>query len=118
MLIFDEFSSPVSLSVLLAAEGYEVILGRNEQQVQDALVNGSKPDLVLLEMQVNAINILQLIRSTQPQIPVILMADTSLRNLAFESKEFGAWEVLLKPFDFRLLKRLLPRAMYKSALAS
>lgn len=30
MLVFDEFSSPVSLLVLLPAEGYEVILARNE----------------------------------------------------------------------------------------
>ena len=112
MLIFDEFSPPVPLLFLLAAEGYEVLLARNERQVQDELTNGSKPDLVLLELQSNAIEILQLIQSAQPRIPVIVMAEPSLLNLALEiKKEFGAWEAVLKPFDFKVLRQLLQQAL-------
>jgi len=112
MLIFDEFSPPVPLLFLLAAEGYEVLLARNERQVQDELMNGSKPDLVLLELQSNAIEILQLIQSAQPRIPVIVMAEPSLLNLALEiKKEFGAWEAVLKPFDFKVLRQLLQQAL-------
>src|SRR6266480_1952363 len=117
MLIKDEHSSPVSLILHLAAEGYEVVLAQNEQQVQDALVNGSKPDLIFLEMQLNAIEILQLIQSMQPQIPVIVMAEPSLGNLALEvEKEFGTWEVLIKPIDFRLLRAQVQQALQSRLL--
>ena len=119
MLIFDEFSPPVPLLFLLAAEGYEVLLARNERQVQDELTNGSKPDLVLLELQSNAIEILQLIQSAQPRIPVILMAEPSLLNLALEIKqEFGALEALLKPVDFRVLRELVQQALGGSPKAA
>jgi DNA-binding NtrC family response regulator len=118
MLILDEFSSPVSLILHLEAEGYEVILAQNERQLQDKLVNGSKPDLIFLEMQLNAIEMLQLIQSMQPQIPVILMAEPSLGNLALEVKEeFGTWEVLIKPIDFRLLRAQVQQAMQSRLLA-
>lgn len=87
--------------------------------MQDELVNGSKPDLILLELQLNAIEILQIIQSTQPQIPVIVMAEPGLLNLALEVREeFGAQEVLLKPLDFRLLRAQVQRTIEKSALMS
>jgi DNA-binding NtrC family response regulator len=119
MLICDEFSSPVSLLVLLATEGYEVILARNEQQVQDELADGSKPDLILFDLQLNAIEIFRIIQSTQPQVPVIVMAEPGLLSLDLQVRqEFGAQEVLLKPLDFRLLKELVQRTIEKSALMS
>jgi DNA-binding NtrC family response regulator len=119
MLICDEFSSPVSLLVLLATEGYEVILARNEQQVQDELVNGSKPDLILFELQLNAIGIFRIIQSTQPQVPVIVMAEPGLLSLALEVREgFGVREVVRKPLDFSLLKELVQRTIEKSPLMS
>ena|SRR3989442_6175050 len=111
MLIPDGFSPAALLPRLLAAEGYEVILAQNEQEVQAELVTDSRLNLILLEMQMNAIKILHLIRSMQPQIPVIVMAEPSLQNLALESIEFGAWVAVPRPLDFRLLKELVQRAI-------
>ena len=119
MLIFDEFSFSDSLLVLLAAEGYQVILARNEEQVYDELLSDPKPDLVLLEVQLNTIKILQIIQSVQPRIPVIVMAEPSLLNLALEiKKEFGAWEVILRPLDFEVLRKLLEQAVGGSPKAA
>jgi DNA-binding NtrC family response regulator len=113
MLIFNGFSSsPVAPLVFLAAEGYEVVLARNEQEVQDELVTDSKPDLVLLEMGQHARESLQIIQSAQPRIPVIVMTEPGLLNLALEiKKEFGAWEVILRPLDFEFLRELLQQAL-------
>jgi DNA-binding NtrC family response regulator len=119
MLIFDEFSFSDSLLVLLAAEGYQVILARNEEQVHDELLSDPKPDLVLLEVQLNTIKILQIIQSVQPRIPVIVMAEPSLLNLALEiKKEFGAWEAVVKPLDFSVLRELLQHALGDSHKAA
>ena len=119
MLIFDEFSFSDSLLVLLAAEGYQVILARNEEQVHDELLSDPKPDLVLLEVQLNTIKILQIIQSVQPRIPVIVMAEPSLLNLALEIKEeFGAWEAVVKPLDFTVLRELLQHALGGSPKAA
>ena len=119
MLIFDEFSFSDSLLVLLAAEGYQVILARNEEQVYDELLSDPKPDLVLLEVQLNTIKILQIIQSVQPRIPVIVMAEPSLLNLALEIKEeFGAWEAVVKPLDFGVLRELLQHALGGSPKAA
>jgi len=118
LFIFDEFSPPVPLLILLAEEGYEVILARNEEEV-DELATESKPGLILLELQSNAIDMLQLIQSAQPRIPVILMAEPSLLNLALEIKqEFGALEALLKPVDFRVLRELVQQALGGSPKAA
>ena len=119
MLIFDEFSFSDSLLVLLAAEGYQVILARNEEQVYDELLSDPKPDLVLLEVQLNTIKILQIIQSVQPRIPVIVMAEPSLLNLALEIKEeFRAWEAVVKPLDFTVLRELLQHALGGSPKAA
>jgi len=119
MLIFDEFSFSDSLLVLLAAEGYQVILARNEEQVHDELLSDPKPDLVLLEVQLNTIKILQIIQSVQPRIPVIVMAEPSLLNLALEIKEeFRAWEAVVKPLDFTVLRELLQHALGGSPKAA
>jgi len=119
LLIFDELSPPVSLLLVLAAQGYEVTLARNGEEVQNELVTDSKPDLVVLELQLNAIDLLQLIQSVQPHIPVIVTAEASLLNLALMIKEeLGAWEVLPKPLDFTLLGQLLQLVMQKPAFIS
>jgi len=120
MLIFNGLSSsPVAPLVFLAAKGYEVILARNEQEVQDELVTDLKPDLVLLEMGRHAREILQIIQSAQPRVPVIVMTEPGLLNLALEiKKEFGAWEVILRPLDFEVLRKLLEQAVGGSPKAA
>ena len=120
MLIFNGLSSsPVAPLVFLAAKGYEVILARNEQEVQDELVTDLNPDLVLLEMRRHAREILQIIQSAQPRVPVIVMTEPGLLNLALEiKKEFGAWEVILRPLDFEVLRKLLEQAVGGSPKAA
>ena len=116
ILIADDDAAILdAVSLLLGAEGYEVLTAHNGQQVIPLLEK--KPDLILLDIWMSGTNgqeVCTLIK-TSPKtmdIPVILVsANNDTARLAQES---GAEGFLLKPFEmedlFAVAHRFAPLA--------
>jgi DNA-binding NtrC family response regulator len=77
---------------IMASDSWENILG---------LVSQKKPDLVLLDMPLNNISptkMLNFIRDSQPDTPVIVIAPYVNEGLVSQMKGLGNYKFIAKPF--------------------
>jgi two-component system response regulator HydG len=71
-------------------------------------------DLVLMDVcmpEISGVEALDKIKTTNPQIPVIMMTAYSSNETAAEALKKGACDYLTKPFDFDNLKLTIEKAM-------
>ena len=76
-------------SVLCARDGYAAV-------AEDA------PDLILMDIQmpeISGMEALVELQKTNPEIPVLMISASTVKNVAGTAKEKGAVDFLLKPFD-------------------
>src|SRR5688572_22965852 len=96
VIIDDERTIQATLSSVLQRHGYVVHIGPNASQGKKK-VEETRPDLVLLDLglpDADGIDVLRDLRSTHPDVPVmILTAHDSLAN-AIESIKLGAYHFL------------------------
>ncbi|MBI1801446.1 MAG: response regulator [Chloroflexi bacterium] len=85
---------------VLPREGYVCVAARDGQAGLEAL-GRERPDLVLTDMQmprVSGLEILQLLRQYQVDIPVVLMTAHGSETIAIEAFHLGVKDYLVKPF--------------------
>lgn len=106
------------ISDIFSNEGYEVISALN----CDRALNLLKEDLfhvVLTDIRMpekNGINLLDSIRTFDPDIPVIIMTGYASLETAVEAVKHGAFDYLSKPLDFNKLKSIIKHAVEKYEL--
>jgi signal transduction histidine kinase/DNA-binding response OmpR family regulator len=106
------------ISDIFSNEGYEVISALN----CDRAINLLKEDLfhvVLTDIRMpekNGINLLDRIRTFDPDIPVIIMTGYASLDTAVEAVKHGAFDYLSKPLDFNKLKSIINHAVEKYEL--
>jgi DNA-binding NtrC family response regulator len=106
------------ISDIFSNEGYEVISALN----CDRALNLLKEDLfqvVLTDIRMpekNGINLLDRIRTFDPDIPVIIMTGYASLDTAVEAVKHGAFDYLSKPLDFNKLKSIIKHAVEKYEL--
>src|SRR5215813_3411148 len=110
ILVIDDNPNVVDiLGRCLREEGYGV-LGALTSDEGLKLAILSRPELVLLDLDLpgtNGIELLKRIRSTNPTTRVIIVTGNADPALAREALKFGALAYIDKPFDFAYLKRVI-----------
>ncbi|WP_332802085.1 response regulator [Sphingomonas sp. RT2P30] len=111
-MIDDNDAIRLSLSILLEAKGYAVVLAADGPSGVDAVRN-HRPDLVISDLMMPGepgMSAIARIRAAAPDLPIIAMSGsveaglTSFRDRALAA---GATRYLEKPFDARELLELV-----------
>jgi two-component system NtrC family response regulator len=101
LIVDDEKNYPAILSAVLEEEGYECLAANSGKEALDILRN-SDVDLVLTDMKMpsmDGIELLERIKSRDPDLPVIMMTAHGTVEKAVEAMQKGAYNYILKPFD-------------------
>lgn len=106
------------ISDIFSNEGYEVISALNCDRALN-LLKGDLFHVVLTDIRMpekNGINLLDRIRTFDPDIPVIIMTGYASLETAVEAVKHGAFDYLSKPLDFNKLKSIIKHAVEKYEL--
>ncbi|HYK36031.1 sigma-54 dependent transcriptional regulator [Alloacidobacterium sp.] len=101
LIIDDEISIRESLETLLTIEGYNIDTAPEGESGLD-LIDRSSYDLVLLDFALpgkNGLEILQLIRERNPDLPVIMITAYGTVDHVVEAIRSGAQNFVQKPWD-------------------
>jgi two-component system response regulator HydG len=113
LVVDDDRAHRTMLRTLLSGWGYEIDEADDGKTAVEIVEKGPF-DLVLMDIRmlhVSGIEALDLIKTVNPAIPVILMTAYSSVETAVEALKKGAYDYLTKPLDFDKLKVTIERAM-------
>jgi two-component system response regulator PilR (NtrC family) len=113
LVVDDEESMRLFLSVMLEKEGYRVTTAANGAVAYD-LFSQESFDLILEDLKMpgmDGIELLQKLKKTDPEVLVIIMTAYSTWNSAVEAMRLGAYDYIKKPFDNRDIKATVARAI-------
>ncbi len=113
LLIDDEQSLIETLTVLLKGEGFDVISELTGTGGVKAFKEHN-PDLVLSDVRMpkmSGIDVLQEIRKTNPNTPVVLMTAQASLQSAIQAVNLGATHYVQKPFENDELLAVLGRSL-------
>jgi two-component system NtrC family response regulator len=105
LIVDDEKNYPPILSAVLGEEGFETLTANNGHAALETIRN-SDVDLVLTDMKMplmDGIELLEKIKLTDPDLPVIMMTAHGTVEKAVEAMQKGAYNYILKPFDNKQL---------------
>jgi two-component system response regulator PilR (NtrC family) len=115
----DERSMRELLEMLLGAEGYSVLTASNGYDALEIL-RGEREriDLVIQDLKMPGMDgteLLKVIKTEAPDIPVIVMTAFSSWDSAVEAMRLGAYDYVRKPFDTDAIRSVVGRALEKRA---
>jgi two-component system nitrogen regulation response regulator NtrX len=101
LIVDDEESICQTLGGILADEGFEVLISSSgEEAVQ--IVEDEQPSLVLLDIwlpKMDGIETLKLIKTSHPQIQVVMMSGHGTIETAVKATKLGAFDFIEKPLS-------------------
>ena len=105
LIVDDDSSVRLSLKLLLGRNGYDVTTAASPAEAM-AVVRGSRPDLVVMDMNYSmsttgeeGLTLLSQIKVFHPDVPVILITAWGNIPLAVEGIRAGAFDFITKPWD-------------------
>jgi diguanylate cyclase (GGDEF)-like protein/PAS domain S-box-containing protein len=118
LVVDDEIGLGESLSLLLGHLGYEVSIASSGEMALEKL-RSSSFDLVVTDLVMDGVNgydILDFINREQPDIPVLVLTGLGSIDAAVKALKQGAYDYILKPFDYDSFKISIHRALEKRRL--
>lgn len=115
MVIDDEEDMCWALTRALSQEGYEVRAATSGPEGL-ALFRTEGADLVLLDIKMpgmSGLEVLEQLRQTDPDVPVLIMTGYSTMETALQAIERGATGYVTKPFNISELKTTVDRVLNK-----
>ena len=114
MVVDDEMGVRESLKIVFAKD-FRLL---EADSIDAALpkVQAEKPDIVLLDVllpKTDGIEVLRQIKAIHPDCEVIMLTALNTRQLADEAANFGAFDVVGKPFDVIDLRATVNGALAK-----
>ncbi len=112
-VVDDEQSLREYLSILLAKSGYKVRAFASGLELLESLREHT-PDLILLDLKMpgmDGIQVLEKVRTLDPNIPVIIMTAYGTIQSAIEAIQKGAFYYITKPFELSELKIQIQKAL-------
>ena len=116
-IIDDDPGIRYVLQEYLDSQGFEVSVFTHGNELIKAFKNDqpeAEPNLVMADIRLqdeNGLDLMQTLRHTHPQLPVIVMTAYSDLKNAVGAFQGGAFEFLAKPFDLDEVKRLIDKAL-------
>ena len=101
LLVDDETGILETLRILLSGEGYEVVTATGGDEAC-RMLSEERPDLVLSDIRMpgkTGIDVLRCARSSDPELPVVLMTAQASLQTAVRAVNEGAFYYLHKPFS-------------------
>ena len=116
ILVTDDSSfQRTIITSILKTEGYDVIQAKNGREGLD-LARSHKPDLMILDIlmpDINGIEILQEIKASSPDLPVIMSTADIQNTTQEECMKKGATAFLTKPIKKAVLLEAVIKALSK-----
>ena len=113
IVIDDEEEMGELLGDVFRDEGYEADVFSDPVEALAAL-RGSPPDLVITDLrmgEVDGMQVLETVKKTHPDIPVILVTAFGSIDLAVEATRKGAYHFVTKPFRMKEVVLVVDRAL-------
>lgn len=118
LVVDDDLSALESLSEVLQREGYTVLQADSGAKAIEVL-SSKDLDLVLTDLRMrefDGMKVLEKTRSTQKDIPVIVMTAFASMETAIDAIRHGAYDYLSKPFKLDQARVLVRRALEQATL--
>jgi len=118
MIVDDDPGHLISLATVIRSWGYQVETATDGREAV-ARVKALPVDLILMDVRMttmSGIEALDHIKGYNPAIPIIVMTAYSSVESAVEALKGGAYDYLIKPFDFDVLKLSIERACEHAGL--
>jgi DNA-binding NtrC family response regulator len=120
LIVDDEKDMRWLLSNLLKDDGYTVYEAEDCLQALNFLKKPSPPDMILLDLiipgEMDGIGLLKEIKTTRPEIQVIILTAHGDIGSAVEATKLGAYDYLTKPFENERLRITIKRALESQKL--
>jgi two-component system response regulator AtoC len=113
LIVDDDRRMRRTLQIMIERMGLESTAAADAHEAREHL-RAARFDLVLTDLKMpdtGGIELLEQIRSEQPQLPVILITAYGTIQTAIEAMRKGASDYVLKPFDNENLERVIRRAL-------
>ena len=117
LIVDDDQDSLANLGDILAEAGYETLSARNGLDALDKLAAENPddcPSICVLDFkmpEMNGIELLEKIRLQQPRVQAILTTAYAGDDGLDRADEAGAWRILPKPVDIKLLLESIREAV-------
>ena len=118
LVVDDDPGHLTTLQTIIRSWGYEVQTADDGTGAVERVKSGPV-DLILMDVrmaEMNGLEALRRIKAYNPAIPVIIMTAYSSVESAVEALKTGAYDYLIKPLDFEVLKLTLERAREHAGL--
>jgi DNA-binding response OmpR family regulator len=119
LVVDDEPSVAEILTEFFTSKGYEVISASGGLEGLSK-AEKHRPDVILLDVRMpdlDGITVLRRIREVNPCVGILMMSGNSDTEAAKESLQLGAFDYILKPFDFDYLDRAVHKMLTAAAPA-
>jgi prevent-host-death family protein len=113
LLIDDKHATRSSHSITLRKAGFEVTGAKDGKEALRRLAGGNF-DVVLADIYMpesNGLGLLEELRASSPDVPVIVMVSELDNQFAVEAAELGVVQALEKPVDKGVLRRTVSHAI-------
>jgi two-component system response regulator HydG len=118
LIVDDDPGHLASVKMIVRSWGYTVDTAEDGDVGVD-MVKSEPVDLILMDVRMtnmSGIEALKEIKAYNPAIPVIIMTAYSSVGSAVEALKAGAYDYLIKPLDFEVLKLTIERASEHAGL--
>jgi len=119
LVVDDEPSVLEILTEFFTSKGYEVICASGGLEgLSKAEMH--RPDVILLDVRMpdlDGITVLRRIREVNPWVGILMMSGNADTEAAKETLQLGAFDYILKPFDFDYLDRAVHKMLTAAAPA-
>jgi DNA-binding response OmpR family regulator len=117
LLVDDDQDILDTLDLILSKEGYEVQT-LNTPQTIFSVIHHYTPDLILLDIFMNEFNGLEICKAIKSyyntqKIPIIIIS--SHESIHTAKSEFGASDIVIKPFNMEQLVSIINQHLSKSS---
>ena len=113
LVVDDEPPSDEVLADFFTPKGYEVLCAQGGLEGLSKLEK-HRPDVILLDVRMpdmDGITVLRRIREANPWVGVLMMSGNTDTEAAKETLQLGAFDYVLKPFDFDYLDRAVHKML-------
>lgn len=122
LVVDDERSIRASLKRILEDEGYRVKTAASINEAMAILVEGTRPDLVLLDFEFNSqryngIDICKEIRKDDPLLPIVFLTNNAGERNEVTALKAGADDFVSKLADIEVLLKRIDRAIQRNRIA-
>ena len=119
LVVDDEPEVGEILVEFFSAKGFEVVRAQGGLEGLSRLEK-DKPDIVLLDVRMpdlDGVTVLRRMREANPWVGILMMSANEDSQLARETLQLGAFDYVLKPFDFEYLERAVHKMLAVTAPA-